>query len=157
VHLPIPFVSMMRDIAKWARNFVRCAFRRLFQQPRLYMDGPRLANFLVRECRLVRYSRGTPRFVPPVSLDTFRLSCSQPLSRFRGRLPFLGGQRSGIICLGTHTFRWVCASPTHKSHNFIARGIAPTVGAHASDSRVCSWRASEITEHGSEFTHYCPD
>jgi hypothetical protein len=28
-----PFVSMMRNTAQWARNFMPCAFRRLFQQP----------------------------------------------------------------------------------------------------------------------------
>lgn len=33
-----PFVSMMRDIAQWARNFVRCAFRRLFQHPQPMAD-----------------------------------------------------------------------------------------------------------------------
>ncbi len=33
-----PFVSMMRNTAQWARYFVPCAFRRLFQQPRLATD-----------------------------------------------------------------------------------------------------------------------
>ena len=27
---------MMRNIAQWARNFVPCAFKRVFQQPRLW-------------------------------------------------------------------------------------------------------------------------
>ncbi|MCH2498582.1 MAG: hypothetical protein MK104_16400 [Erythrobacter sp.] len=29
----LPFVSMMHEASQWARNFVPCAFRRLFQHP----------------------------------------------------------------------------------------------------------------------------
>jgi hypothetical protein len=39
-----PFVSMMRNTAQWARCFVPCALRRLFQQPRLHPEVQRLEN-----------------------------------------------------------------------------------------------------------------